>query len=169
MKKFLAILMTLAMVFGVCSAVAEEIPALTADPVENGAVVPFEDYNFQITVPSDWLVLEVSDEQAEAGIIYGFASADQARTLFLSYSEFEEATDIDAVAADIATQYTNVARLTINGIDFVTYDVEASNSSCLGMLGGSGIGFYQFFFTPATDEEYGPLARSIAASISAIE
>lgn len=168
MKKLISLLLTVVLCLSACSfAFAEDV--VEVDLCENGAWVPFTDYGFQVYLPSDWLVLETTDEQTASGVIAVFASPDGARTFNVAYTEFDEATDLDAVSEELAANYDNVALLTINNTDYVTYDIPENDVTGLCTLGGSGIGFYQFVFYPASDEEYGQLAVQIAASLSTIE
>lgn len=173
MKRILAVALSMLMIFGVCGAMAETATA-TEQPievpvVENGTVVPFADYNFQVTLPSDWNVLEVTQDQANAGIIYSCANPEGTRTFTIAYTEFQAATDMDTVATALAASYANVQRMTINDIPFVTYDIAENDVTGIITLGSSGMGMYQFVFYPASDEAYGPLALQIAASITAIQ
>ena len=171
MKKSLSLLLAMMMVFMVTGALAQtatEAPIEVA-PVENGTVVPFPDYNFQITLPSDWNVLEVSEEQAATGIIYSCANPEGTRSVSIAYTEFETATDYDTVVAELAAAYEDVQTLTINEIPFVSYQIAESDVAGIVTLGTSGIGMYQFVFYPASDADYGSLAMQIAASIDSIQ
>ena len=171
MKKISILFLAVVMIFLSASAFAETAStenAIEVATIENGTVVPFTDYNFQITLPSEWNVLEVTAEQAETGIIFSCANPESTRSFTVAYTEFEQATDIDAVATALAESYTNVQKLTINGIPFVSYDISDNDVTGIVTLGGSGIGMYQFVFYPASDADYGPLALQIAASITSI-
>lgn len=172
MKRILSLFLTLMLVIGVTGAMAEQ--AAAGDPievpvVENGTVVPFADYNFQVTLPSDWNVLEITEEQAASGVIYSCANPESTRSFTIAYTKLDEATDLNAVASELADSYQNVQTLTINDIPFVTYDIAENDVTGIVTLGSSGVGLYQFVFYPASDEEYGPLALQIAASIAAIQ
>ena len=176
MKKALALLLSMMVCFLAVGAMAEtatEAPAtdnaVEVSPVENGTVVPFTDHNFQITLPSDWNVLEITDEQATAGIIYSCANPEGTRTFSVAYSELAAATDIDAVATDLANTYESVQMLTINAIPFVSYQITANDVTGIATLNAAGTGFYQFLFYPASDADYGTLALQIAASINTIQ
>lgn len=171
MKKTLALFLTiLMMLFLVHGAVAETATdVLEVAAVENGTVVPFTDYNFQITLPSDWLNLEVSDEQAATGILFSCANPDGTRSFTVAYTELEQATDMDAVATELAAAYQNVRALTINDVPYVSYEIAENDVIGLVTLGASGVGLYQFVFYPASDADYGDLALQIAASIATIE
>ena len=172
MKKLFALLLALVLVFPVFTAVAEtatgsdvvEVPA-----VENGTVVPFADHNVQITLPSDWNVLEVTEDQAATGIFFNCANPEGTRSFTIAYSEFETATDIQTVAEALASTYENVQLLTINDIPVVSYVMSENDVMSIATLNASGIGMYQFVFYPASDAEYVTLAEQIAASINTIE
>jgi hypothetical protein len=164
---FLAIMMMLALANGALAETATD--AIEVATVENGTVVPFTDYNFQITLPSDWNTLEVSDEQAASGIIYSCANPENTRSFTVAYTEFEQATDINAVATELAATYQNVEQVSINDVIFVSYQIAESDVAGLVTLGGNGLGMYQFVFYPASDADYGELALQIAASITSIE
>ena len=171
MKKVLTLFFTVMMIVLSANAFAEVTAgenAIEVPVVENGTVVPFTDYNFQITLPSDWNVLEVTDEQSATGIIFSCANPESTRSFTVAYTEFEEATDMDTVAAALAESYTNVQQMTINDIPFISYEMPENDVTGIVTLGGSGIGMYQFVFYPASDADYGPLALQIAASITSI-
>jgi len=177
MKKLISLLLCLMMCFFSMSAIAEAAPTDTAaannvvevSPVENGTVVPFTDHNFQITLPSDWNVLEITDEQTQAGIIFSCANPESTRSFTIAYSKFDTATTMDAVATELAGSYENVQTLTINGIPFVSYQISANDVAGIVTLDAAGVGFYQFVFYPASDSDYSTLAMQIAASIDTIQ
>ena len=174
MKKLIALLVALLMLLCSFAALAEDgeetaPEAITVELVENGTWVPFADYNFQICLPSDWNVLELTDEQTQTGVIAGYAAADGARVCYVSYTEFEAATDIQTVAEQLAASFEGVKLITINDLPFITYALTEQDMVGLCTLGGSGIGFYQFLFAPASDAEFQTIAESIAAYITTIE
>ena len=163
----LAIMMMLALVNGAMAETAAD--ALEVPTVENGTEVPFTDYNFQITLPSDWISLDVSADQAATGIIFSCANPESTRSFTVAYTELEQATDMDSVASELAATYTNVKELTMNDVPYVSYEIAESDVIGLVTLGASGVGLYQFVFYPASDADYGELALQIAASITSIE
>jgi len=176
MKRLLALFLSITICIFAVSAISETASdttstgnAIEISPVEDGTVVPFPDHNFQITLPSDWNVLEITDEQAHAGIIYSCANPEGTRTFTVAYSESDTATDMNSIATELAGTYQNVETLTINGIPFVSYEINANDVAGLMTLGSNGIGVYQFVFYPASDADYSSLALQIAASIDTIE
>jgi hypothetical protein len=55
MRKFFALMLAALMLLGTTEALAEQATtenAVEVAPVENGVAVPFEDYNFQIMLPT---------------------------------------------------------------------------------------------------------------------
>jgi hypothetical protein len=177
MKKTLALLLAMLLclltVGAMAEAAATEAPADTqaieVPAVENGTVVPFPDHNFQITLPSDWNVLEVSEDQTAAGVIFSCANPEGTRTFTIAFTTLDTATDLTSVATELASAYENVQTLTINQIPFVSYDISASDVTGIATLDASGLGLYQFVFYPASDADYGTLALQIAASINTIQ
>ena len=111
----------------------------------------------------------MSEEQAATGIIFSCANPDNTRSFTVAYSELEQATDIDSVAAELTATYPNVNKLTINDVPYVSYEIAENDVIGLVTLGASGVGMYQFVFYPASDADYGSLALQIAASITSIE
>ena len=178
MKKILSLVLALMMCAFAVSAMAETAAATdsTADssvieisPVENGTVVPFTDHNFQITLPSDWVVLETTTEQTDAGIIFSCANPDGTRTFSIAYAQLDAAIDTEALATELAASYENVQMVTINDIPVVTYTVSANDVNGIATLNTDGTGLYQFVFYPASDAEYTDLSMQIAASINTIQ
>ena len=169
MKKALALL--LATLLCLCSVAALAEDAVEVPVVEDGTWVPFADYNVQICLPSDWNVLEITEEQTASGIIFSTANPEMTRSFTLAYNELEAASDIATIGEQLAANeaMSDVQILNINGMDYVTYTIAENDVVGLVTLGGSGIGLYQFVFYPASDADYASLALQIAASISTIE
>lgn len=166
-KRTLAMLLALALCVCAASAVAEETVEIPV--IEDGTWVAFEDYGFEICLPSDWNVMEVTEDQAAVGVHFSCINPEQTRSFTLAYNDLDEATDAQALAAQLATVYSEVQLVNINGLDFVSYTIPEQDVTGILTLGGEGTGLHQFVFTPASDADYGPLAVQIAASISPLE
>ena len=164
MKKIIALVLTALMLLTCSFALAEsELPF-------EGSQLSFEDYGFAITLPDDWNVMEVPQEAADAGFFFITTSPDGARTLQLQYSDLDEAVEgIDAVVEKLSAAYEDVAAVQINGIDFAAFTLAEQDINALVCTGGSGTGLYCFYFTPASDEAFGPIAQAIAGSIMPLE
>lgn len=164
MKKLLSAVLAALLIFGCVAALAES--AAPADAAFEGSWVQFED-GFEIYLPSDWLVMDPTDAMNEAGIFYSVTSPDSTRNMSVAWAD---ATGI-ATAADLKTQlatvYPTADILTINSVDFVTYEDTANDSTGIVALDANG-GIFIFNFTPASDEAYAPIAVTIASSIRTI-
>ena len=172
MKRLLALSLALLLCMASAAALAEAAPAtdpIEVPSVENGTVVPFPDHNFQITLPSDWLVLEITTEQEQRGIIYSCVNPEGTRSFSIAFTVLDAATDLDAVASELAASYDGVQTITINDIPFVQYTVTENDVTGIATLNNAGDGFYQFLFYPTSDSDYSYLALQIAASINTIQ
>lgn len=161
MKKTLSILLALAMSLCLVGAVAEsEMPF-------EGTYLGFEDYGFAICLPNEWNVIEVAEDAAANGMIFVSASEDGARTMQIQYSELPEPVEsIDALVAELSDSYQGVKAVKINDIDFAAFTIAEQNINAIACVGGEGIGLFVFYFTPADDAEFMPIAEAIAGSIT---
>ncbi len=166
MKKLLTVILSVLLVLCSVTAMAEE-NVITVDLVENGTWVAFDDYGFNVCLPSDWNVLEISEEAAEVGIIFSCQAPDSARSFTIAYNDLEAASDIETIAAGLAATYENVQVISINGIPYAAYEIAANDVTGIVALSQDGTALYQFVFYPASDSEFAPLALQIAASINA--
>lgn len=161
MKRIMSLLLVLALSFGCIAAMAEaEAPQNAAF---EGTWVQFED-GFEVYLPSDWLVLDVTQEMADAGIFYAVSSPDGARSMQVAWAESVDAATAEDVKAQLETTYSGVEILNINGVDFVSYDDLDSDCAGIAALDPNG-GMFLFNFYPASDEELAPMAATIASSI----
>ena len=161
MKKLLTLVLIAMLALTSSAALAEsDAPANAAF---EGTWVQFED-GFEVYLPSDWLVLDVTDEMIQSGVFYAVASPDGARNMQVGWTEEAGAEDANAVKAELETTYTDVEILNINGIDFVTYFDAQNDSTGIVALGVNG-DMFVFNFYPASDEEFAPIAVTIATSI----
>ena len=165
MKKFLSAVLAALLIFGCVTALAESAAAPENAAFE-GTWVQFED-GFEIYLPSDWLVVDPTDAMKEAGIFYSVTSPDSARNMSVAWADAEGVATAEDLKTQMATLYPTAEILTINGVDFVTYEDTANNSTGIVALGATG-GMFIFNFTPASDEAFGPIAVTIASSIRTI-
>ena len=165
MKKLLSAILAVLMILG-CAAALAESAAAPADAAFEGSWVQFED-GFEIYLPNDWLVVDPTDEMKQAGIFYSVTSPDSARGMQVAWSEATGIASAADLKAQLATVYPTADILTINGVDFVTYEDTANDSTGIVALGATG-GMFIFNFTPASDDAYGPIALTIATSIRTI-
>lgn len=109
-----------------------------------GTWVPFQD-GFQLYLPSDWTVYDISEEEAQQGVLYlaGDASgAEHAPAVSVVWA-YNQGTDTLEELADAIRQsgYTVDDLVEINGIGCITYRLESEDCSAV------------MFFHP-TDPQY---------------
>ena len=152
------------MILGCSAALADSTPAPAPENAAfEGSWVQFED-GFEIYLPNDWVVVDPTDAMKQAGIFYSVTSPDSARSMQVAWAEATGVSTVDDLKTQLATAYPTATVVTINGVDFVTYEDTANNSTGIVALDGNG-GMFIFNFTPASDEAYGPIALTIASSI----
>mgnify|MGYP000847473576 CR=1 FL=1 len=161
MKKLMSLLLVLALSFGCVAAMAEtEAPANAAF---EGTWVQFED-GFEVYLPSDWLVLEVTQDMIDSGIFYAVSSPDGARSMQVAWAESVDAATAEDVKVQLEGSYEGVEILNFNGVDFVSYSDSVNDCTGIAALDPNG-GMFMFNFFPASDEAFGPVAVTIATSI----
>ncbi len=167
MKKTLAIIIALMMVLPIAALAEEAQEAYTVEITFDGSYVPFEEDGFQIYLPNEWVVYEITPEWEAQGIFFASGSEDGSQVMMLS-SFAGEGYEYADLVEEMSTLYTGVQLITINDIGFVTYDIDESNSSGMVALNENG-NAYNFVFTPADDADYMALAMQIMASIQNME
>lgn len=151
MKKLLAIVLTLVALLG-CTAMAEEMVPVT-----------FED-GFQISLPADWVEIELTDEMLAGGIGYAVCSPDGTHTVQISWSPLEADMTVEELQADLATEYANATIIESNGIGFVGFTVS-EDAYGFAALDATEPGMYIFWCTPANDEAFNETVIAIMSSI----
>ena len=162
MKKILALVLSLMMILVSIPAMAENI-----EDYFEGTWVQFED-GFEIYLPSEWLELEVTEEQNAQGIFYVVCSPDQTKMMQLGWSGLDAEIAIEDLQAALAE--TIPAELVeVNGIQLLCAgDAENDSLMFIGMDAAEP-GYYIFVFTPMSDTELQAYASVIAASLRNIE
>ena len=82
MKKLIAVLAALMMLFSL-SAYAEE--EFRVEDVYEGVWVDFTDDHFQMYVPAEWPVMEITEQLREYGMYYAAVSPDGACSVSVSW------------------------------------------------------------------------------------
>ena len=164
MKKLLALVMALMMLL--CStAVAEEI---AYEEFFDGAWVKFEE-GFELYLPSDWLILESTEEELAAGIAFSVCSPDEAYYMALAWSALDAELTLEELQTALANAGYPVEPVEVNGIGLLVMgDAENDTLSFIG-LDAAEPGYYTFLFTPMSDENLQTLAAVIASSLRNIE
>lgn len=181
-KRLLALTMAGMMVFGgAFSAMATEaqteaesetIPEVTVDMADfdayEGTWVNFE-AGFSLYLPSDWDVLEVSDEDAENDIIYEVKApegSDQNIALVVSATDVGKDCDLQQVFDEVTDSgCEDVQKGIINGISVVAFETDSSYGEAF--LDDNGI-MYSVQVGPR-DEEIVTLAANILSTLRPTE
>lgn len=99
-----------------------------------GTWVPFED-GFQLYLPSDWDVYNVTEEQSQQGVLYiagDSSGAETAPGISVVWAYSDGAETIEEVAAAIGQGGYQVDDIvSINGIPCVSYRIEESDCSAI--------------------------------------
>lgn len=163
-KKLLALVMALMMLL-CSSAVAEEI---VYEEIFDGTWVQFEE-GFELYLPSDWLMLEPSEEERAEGIAFSVCSPDEAYYMALAWSGLEAEMSIDELQAALTEAGYLVEQVEVNGLDLLMMgDAENDTLSFIGMDAAEP-GYYTFLFTPLSDENLQLWAAAIASSLRNIQ
>lgn len=123
---------------------AAEVTEYTYDMLEKeayeGTWISFEP-GFDLYVPSDWEVLEISEEdQTENGLMFqAKAPDDSGDNMVVTATDVGKEYDVDKLAEEFATEetYTDIEKVTINGIEAVVFNTDVTYS--LAFLDDNGI------------------------------
>ena len=154
---------------------SDEVLEVTMDMMDpdlyDGTWVPFE-AGFDLYLPTDWNVLEVSEENAKNGMIFLVSPQENAEEAEAALSV--QMNDVaGAELTDIAAEYekagfTGIGFANVNGLGCVLYDDESNDLQGVSFLGESGT-MYTIIMAPAESEEYGPIWNNILFSLSPSE
>ena len=175
MKKYLVILMTLALLLMLAVASAESVPAVNWADVNvestgiEGSWYTFDNVALQIWVPDVFQNMDLTSEEADQGIIGKFAPADQTAAIYASYYQGQEGSTLDDLISTIkGNGVKDAERVLLNGLDAVTYSMPEADAMYVAFVTESG-NIVQFSFMPASDEGFAAVALIVSASIMAEE
>ena len=142
-KKVMAMLCAAAMVTGSSAPVwaeadaedtetaDDEITELTMDMLDEAAYegtwLSFEP-GFDLYVPSNWDVLEISDEDAADGVMFQAQDPDSEEGVNMVVTATDVGTEYDlhSMADELATEYEDVEKVCINGLYAVSFETEST-------------------------------------------
>ena len=154
---------------------SDEVLEVTMDMMDpdlyDGTWVPFE-AGFDLYLPTDWNVLEVSEENAANGMFFMVSPQENAEEAEAALSVQMNDT-AGAELTDIAAEYekagfTGVGFANVNGLGCVLYNDESNDLQGVSFQGESGT-MYTIIMAPAESEEYGPIWNNILFSLSPSE
>lgn len=156
MKKILSLILVLMLATGVAALAEETAAPITS--IDFGTIeLNYEpawisfDNGMQIAIPSDWTEIAVSDDVAATGVFYMAQNPDATMGFGIVYAELG-LTDLDSLAAMLATMYPSLGIITANGITMIAYDETDGSYSALITLDGQG-GMYMLTFAPVVEDE----------------
>ena len=172
MKKTLATLIALSLLLVCCAALAESVPAInwedvedTADGIE-GSWYVFDDLALEFWVPDIFEDTDITEDDDET-MIARFQMPDGSATIYGQYIEgYDGATMEDAIANLESNGAEDIERCTLNGLDAVSYSIPDTDAVFVAFVTESG-NYVQFIFTPASDEGFAAVAQLVTASFMA--
>ena len=185
MKKALCVAMAIMMTAGMAVAVnAEEAGSTPDNPVSfdyhdldpevyEGAWVD-TGLGFDMYLPADWAVEEITDEMVEAGVVFVAGSEETGANTVITFTEIpEEAGDYDMekLGAELAASNSVAMFVDLSGIPAVIFENEESESDGFAMLTDGGYLISGVISGPrdVAFEDNDPLFQNIITSISPTE
>jgi len=123
---------------------------------------------FAFYMPNDWVILPMLEEQIEKGLLFVAATADNAWTFNIVWQPVAEGTVFADQADLMSTVYQNVELVTINGLNFISYDHPEKDLTGLMMEDPAAWGVYGIGFFPASNEDFAPIMNTIGSSLSVV-
>lgn len=180
-KKIMAMVCAAAMIGGVSAPVwatddtetateAAEVTEYTYDMLEKeayeGTWLSFEP-GFDLYVPSDWEVLEVSEEdQKEHGLMFqAKAPDDSGDNMVVTATDIGKDYDTDKMKAELETEETYIEKVIINGIEAVVFNTDVTYG--LAFLDDDGI-MYNVQMGELSDEN-AEIAQNLFISLRVTE
>jgi hypothetical protein len=120
---------------------------------------------FDLYLPSDWDVLEVSDENAKQGIVYQAADSAKGWNIAVSYHEGMQVTADDIYKQLKDSGYKSLYKVDLNGISAVGFDLDDQKVSGVAFADVDG-GMYTVQLGPNDDKDFKPIMNNIFMSIS---
>ena len=152
------------------SADASEYTELTMDMLDEAAYegtwLSFE-AGFDLYVPSDWDVLEVSDEDKADGLDFqANAPDDSGVNMVVTTTDVGKEYDVDKLVDEFTeAKYTEIEKVQINGIYAVSFETDSTYS--LAFLDDQGY-MYNVQIGPKADDVE-PIAQTLFISLSKTE
>ena len=170
MKKFVSILISLAMLLALPCALAEEVPAINWEDADiessgiEGSFYTFDEVALMVWVPDVFENLEVTEEDDET-MIGKFEIADGSAGIYVQYIEgYENASMEDLISGLEAGGAVDIERCTLNGLDAISYSLPDYDAVYVALMTDAG-NCVQFVMMPVSDEGFEAIAMLVTASI----
>ena len=191
MKKVLAMIMLVVMIgaaMGTAAFADEAEPGSTADnPVEMTLEDVDEDLydgvwvetglGFDVYLPEDWVLVDITDEMADAGLVFMAGEDGGGANLTITLAEIPEEVakdyDYEKLGEELAQTNTTAMYALLNGIPAVVFENEETKVSGFAMLTEDGFIITGVISAPSDDEEvyeaFAPYMKNIIMSVSPTE
>ena len=139
--------------------------AADEDIISQGDFVTFDEIACQMWVPNVMKAVELTDEDVEAGYIGYFSTEDEENVAAVMYVDVD-GMDLDGYIEYLAGEddVEEVARMTINGLPAVSYDMPEKDTTCVAFETEAGY-ILEFSFAPMSDENYQGIIAFMGGSI----
>ena len=145
----------------------DEITELTMDMLDEAAYegtwLSFEP-GFDLYVPSNWDVLEISDEDAADGVMFQAQDPDSEEGVNMVVTATDVGTEYDlySMADELATEYEDVEKVCINGLYAVSFETESTYG--IAFLEDAEGMMYNVQIGPKSDDVQ-PIAETLFVSL----
>lgn len=177
-KKIFAFILVLAFVASLMTTAAFADGETADDPVKldyrdidtavyDGAWVD-TGLGFDVYLPSDWVLVDITEEQAAAGLAFQAGEEGGGANMTVTMMEAPEGYDLDQLAQELAASATTAAYADLNGIPGVIFDNLETMVSGFGMLTDDGMLITGVVSAPSDDqyEAYSPYIKNMILSVS---
>lgn len=192
MKKRIAMIMTAmltAAAIAPCAYAEAETEAVPGTSLDNPIMFDYHDMDpdvyegawvstglgFDLYLPADWVLTDISEEEAAAGLVFRAGEEGGGANVCLTCTaipeEVADTLDYDMLKAELDANVSESFFLDLNGIPAIGYDSEESKTSGFSILPGDGT-LISGVVAPPSDEEYedfAPYFQNIFMSVSPTE
>lgn len=162
MKKLLPLVLLLATVLVAAAGYAQAADGepLAVQVTFDGEYWEFEDYNFKIMLPTDWVEAELEN------VDFVLVSPDESQLVGI-HAEASEGETLETIVEQFLLDeaYENVASVFFNDIPFVLYNNPENNLFGAFTLTDDGTELISIIFSPMSNPGISELAMQIMASI----
>ena len=192
MKKQIALVMATMMTVAAVAPMAyaeAETEAMPGSTIETAIAFDYHDIDedvyegawvetglgFDMYLPADWVLTEISDEEAEAGLAFRAGEDGGGANVCITCTEIPEEVadtyDYDAMKAEYDASVTTALFMDLNGIPAVGFDNDDAKVSGFSILPGNGLVITAVIAPPSDDEyeDYGPYFKNMFMSVSPTE